>query len=527
MAQCFINSRGKTRARVAVRLVADSILLGLCAVVAGCGPAPAKSDGIEPPASNERAKKQPDTFRDPAPPAVRPIEPMEPPAARPHPRVRNYGPPKPLLADAVTHDWTSFLGPTHNAASSETKLLKEWPEGGPAAVWELKKGTGYTSPAILGDRLVYFHRIGDEGVVECLNAENGSLYWEFRYPTQFEDRFGYNNGPRASPVIDADHVYIYGAEGRLFCLMLHTGQLVWTRDLSAEFRVPQDFFGVTCTPLVEGDRLIINLGAPGGPCVVAIDKNNGALVWGAGTKWGPSYASPVPAVLHGQRRVLVFAGGESRPPTGGLICLDPTNGKIDFEFPWRSHVYESVNASCPVVVDDTVFVSANYFTGSALVKIHPDFTHEPLWTNKSLGTHWMTAVHNDGHFYGFDGHFEDDSAFVCVDASDGKTKWRHEPQWEDVMVIRGQERRGTMGTFRACLLQVDGSFLCLGERGHLLWMDLSPDGFEIKQRAWLFQARETWALPVLSRGLLYVCQNSPGIINRESPRLLCYDLRAE
>jgi outer membrane protein assembly factor BamB len=369
--------------------------------------------------------------------------------------------------------------------------------------------------------------MGSEAIVECLHPETGEFYWEFRYPTQFEDRFGYNNGPRTSPVIDADRVFVYGADGKLFCLKLDTGTVIWKRDLAAEFHLPQDFFGVSCTPLVEKDLLIINVGAKGGPCVAAFDKSTGKQVWGAGDQWGPSYASPVPALIHGQRRVLVFAGGESRPPTGGLLCIDPANGEIDFEFPWRSRVYESVNASCPVVVDDRVFISANYFTGSAMLRIRPDFTHEQLWTNKELGTHWMTSVYKDGYVYGFDGHFEQDAAFLCLDATTGKTMWRQEPEWEEVIKIRGQERRGMMGPYRACLLQVDGSFLCLGEFGHLMWMDLSPQGYTITQRAWPFQARETWAVPVLSRGLLYLSQNTRGMINQEAPRLLCYDLRAD
>ena len=176
-----------------------------------------------------------------------------------------HGKPKPLPAGAVTHDWTSFLGPTHNGVSTETRLLHKWPKGGPKLVWEMKKGTSYTSPAISGDRLVFFHRIGNEERVECLHRETGERYWTFSYPTQFEDRYGYNNGPRASPVIDGDHVYTYGAEGKLHALKLETGQLYWKRDLRAEFKLPQDFFGVASTPLIEGDLLIINVGAPGGP----------------------------------------------------------------------------------------------------------------------------------------------------------------------------------------------------------------------------------------------------------------------
>ncbi|MCY3758842.1 MAG: PQQ-binding-like beta-propeller repeat protein, partial [Acidobacteria bacterium] len=121
---------------------------------------------------------------------------------------------------------------------------------------------------------------------------------------------------------------------------MESGAVHWKRHLSREFRVPQDFFGVASTPLVEGNLLIVNVGAHGGPSVIALDKATGKLVWETGDRWGPSYASPVPATVRDKRRIFVFAGGESRPPTGGLLSIDPANGEIDFRFPWRSRSYE-------------------------------------------------------------------------------------------------------------------------------------------------------------------------------------------
>ena len=118
--------------------------------------------------------------------------------------------PKPLAQDAVTHDWPAFLGPTHNAISTETRLSRRLP---PPLVWEFTRGTGYASPAIAGERLVFLHRLGNEEIVECLHAETGATNWQFRYPTDFEDRYGYNNGPRSSPVIDAARAYTVGAQG--------------------------------------------------------------------------------------------------------------------------------------------------------------------------------------------------------------------------------------------------------------------------------------------------------------------------
>jgi outer membrane protein assembly factor BamB len=442
------------------------------------------------------------------------------------PAVKLHSKPKPLAPDAVTHDWKSFLGPTHDGVSTETRLEKRWPPNGPKLVWEMQKGTGYSSPAISGDRLVYFHRTGNQERVECLHPETGSYHWSFTYPTQFEDRYGYNNGPRASPVIDGEFVYTYGAEGKLHCLRLRSGEVVWKRDLSAEYKVPQDFFGTATTPLVEGNLLIINVGAPGGPTVVGLDKATGRQVWASGKEWGPSYASPTPATVHGKRRVFVFAGGESNPPSGGLIALDPKTGAIDFTFPWRSRSYESVNASSPVVVGNQVFISATYRTGSALLNVLPDGKHEVAWKSPEIGTHWNTAIHRDGYLYMFDGRNEPDASLVCVELKTGKVVWRETPEWDETILVNNRPTSARMGTYRGTLLYADGHFLALGELGHLLWLDLTPKGYKELARTRLFTARETWSTPVLSRGLLYISQHGRDFATNTPARLLCYDLRS-
>ncbi len=426
---------------------------------------------------------------------------------------------RPLASDAVTSDWPTFLGPSHNGVSTETRLNRELP---PPLIWEFARGTGYASPAVAGERLVFEHRVGDEEIVECLHAETGASQWQFRYATAFEDRYGYNNGPRSSPIIDGERVYTMGAEWKMHCLELTSGELMWNRDLRAEYAVQQDFFGTASTPLVEGQLLIVNVGAPGGPSVVGFDKTTGDEVWRAGTEWGPSYASPVPALVHGRRRVFVFAGGESSPPTGGLMSIDPATGRVDFTFPWRSRSFESVNASCPVVFDNKVFISSSYRKGSALVEVLPDFTHRVVWTTQDFGLHFNTAIYRNGYLYGFDGRNEGDASLACVDAATGRVVWREAPEWTETVETLTE----VTGTYRGSLMAVDGAFLCLGELGHLLWLNLTPGGYEEVSRAWLFAARESWVLPVLSRGLLYVSQNARGLLRETDPRLLCYDFRA-
>jgi outer membrane protein assembly factor BamB len=463
---------------------------------------------------------------DPAPPVVNKLAPQAASAPAKHPDVTFHQAPKPLSPTAKSGDWPWFLGPSHDMRSTETNLLTAWPKEGPPLVWEMKRGTGYASPSILGDHLVYLHRNDDEEIVECLKADSGERFWRFAYPTTYQDTYGYNNGPRASPVIDGEHVYTYGAQGKLHCLELATGRVIWKRDVNGEFGVPQDFFGTATTPLLEGNLLIVQVGAPKGPSVVAFDKETGQLKWAADANgWGPSYASPVPATIQGQRRVFVFAGGKSRPPSGGLICLDPKNGKVDFTFPWRSKTVESVNASCPVVDGNNVFISATYQTGGAMLAIQPDFTFKELWRSDDFGVHFMTPILKDGYLYGFDGRHDINSALVCFEAKTGKEMWRETPRWKEKVMQKGQEREIEVGDFRGSLLEADGHFFCLGEAGHLQCWDLTPQGMKEISRAWLFAAMETWTPLVLSRGLLYVVQNHKDQINDAPARLMCFDLR--
>ena len=429
--------------------------------------------------------------------------------------------PTSLAPDAVTHNWTSFLGPSHNGVSTETPLRRDLP---PPLVWELAKGSGYASPAIVGDRLLFIHRLDDEEVVECVHAETGASRWRFRYPTTYEDRYGYNNGPRSSPVVDGDRVLTVSAGGRLHCLDLETGGEVWRRDFRTEYDVPQDFFGTASTPLVEGRVLIVNVGGPRGACVVGFDTATGQERWRAG-EWGPSYASPVPATIHGQRRIFVFAGGKSQPPSGGLLSIDPATGTVDFAVSHRSRTYESVNAACPVVFGNHVFISASYRAGGSLVEVRPDFTHRVVWTTQDFALHFNTPIYCDGYLYGFDGRNQGDTSLACVDAMTGHVVWREVPTWTETFEQNGQTRESVLGTARGSLLAVDGQFVCLGEFGHLIWMDLTATGYTEISRTWLVAARESWTLPVLSRGLLYVTQNTRDLINGTPPRLLCYDLR--
>jgi outer membrane protein assembly factor BamB len=140
--------------------------------------------------------------------------------------------------------------------------------------------------------------------------------------------------------------------------------------------------------------------------------------------------------------------------------------------------------------------------------------------------HWMNPVYFDGHLYGIDGEREDNSRLVCVSADTGEEKWSERIEWTDEFLGKRFNRPALkQGILRASLLRVDGRFLCLGEFGSLLWLDLSPAGCKVLERTQLFYAQNTWSLPVVSHGLLYVSQHGKDI-DEKPPRIICYDLRA-
>jgi len=436
----------------------------------------------------------------------------------------------PLAAGARAGDWPRFLGLEDRPVSAETKLNHELPAGGPPLVWECEKGESYASPAIVGERLLLFHNTGGKETLDCLEAATGKRWWRESYAVDYRDDFGYGSGPRAAPVVSGGKVVTFGVASRLVCRELETGKLLWEHDCEKEYEVPKYFFGSGATPLVVDGLVVVNLGGGGERCVAAFDLGSGALKWTTKHEWGQSYASPIPWEVRGKKRVLVFAGGKSEPSTGGLLNIDPATGVTDEPFFWRARRYPSVNAASPVVCGPgRVFITHAYVdrdspcNGGVMLEAGPDMKFAAVWKAEDFRAHWTTPVYHEGHLYGFSGEKDRQCELVCHAASDGARKWARRfdfplkyPTGEEIPV----------GLFRGSLLRVDGSFLCLGEWGTLCWLDLKPEGAKVESSAQLFVATQSWTLPALSRGLLYVSQNEPDRQTGKPSRLLCYDLRA-
>lgn len=436
-----------------------------------------------------------------------------------------HAPPNPLPNRAATEDWPHFLGPHFNATTKESALLDLWPKEGLKIVWEMKSGDGYACPVVAGGRLVYFHRVDGRETVDCLDPETGRRFWRFDYPVEYEDRYGFSPGPRSSAVIEEARVYTAGVTAVLHCLDLATGKVIWRRDLMQEFKIPQYFFGYGPTPFVWKDRVVVNVGGKvkdgrAGTCVAAFDKVSGKTRWEVEDAWGASYASPIVTRLQGREVALVIAAGESRPSHGGLLTIDPQEGRVLDRFPWRARAYESVIAGTPVVLDETrVFISECYEKGGVMLEFGTDLKSQPRWTARGFGLHWMMPLVIDRHLYGFAGRNPPDTEFKCVDAETGTFAWSDDTRFQ----VDGRIN----SFFRATLLQAGRRVFCLGEDGLFAEFELSPKGVITRQRLRLFSAPSSWTLPALHRGLLYVAQNERDAVGGKSKRIICYDFRGE
>src|SRR5580704_2077600 len=224
-------------------------------------------------------------------------------------------------------DWPQFLGPTRNGVYANNDLADTWPADGPPVVWKKPVGQGFSGPVVSQKKLISFHRLNDRETVECLDAATGKQLWLFDYPTAYRDDFGFDAGPRATPDISDGRVYSFGAEGMLHCLDFQTGKKLWSVNTKSQFAAPKGFFGMACSPLVEGNAVLLNIGGKDGAGIVAFDKATGKLLWRASNDEA-SYSSPAVATVHGKRRAFFFTRHT-------VTALDPADGKIEFEFPWR------------------------------------------------------------------------------------------------------------------------------------------------------------------------------------------------
>jgi outer membrane protein assembly factor BamB len=385
-------------------------------------------------------------------------------------------------------DWPQFLGPDRNGVYKGPPLAETFGAGGPRVVWRKQVGQGFSGPVVAQDRVILFHRVGDREIVESFDVKTGASQWQHAYPTAYRDDFGFDEGPRAVPVVSGGIVYTFGAEGQLHAVDLATGKRLWSEDTMKRFGVPKGFFGAGGSPLVENGRVIANIGGRNAG-IVAFDAKTGKVLWTA-TEDAASYSSAAGATISGKRYAVFFT-------RNGLAGLDPANGQVQFQRPWRARQAASVNAATPVVVGDLIFISAEYGPGAGVLRWDGSQLTQ-LWASDDvLSNHYSTSVYHDGILYGFHGRQEFNPSFRAVEMRTGKVRWSEE-------------------RFRAGSVTLAGDRLVIvRETGELILAAATPEAFRPVARAQVLPATLR-AYPALDNGFLYV---------RNENTLICLDLR--
>lgn len=381
-----------------------------------------------------------------------------------------------LGSSLAAADWPQFLGPARNGIYVGAPLNERWPAGGPRVLWRKQIGQGLSGPVVAGSRLILFHRLDDREIVDALDAMTGAAQWRHTYPTTYRDDFGFDEGPRAVPVVADGIVYTYGAEGKLHAVELSTGKPLWSVDAMRQFDVEKGFFGAAGSPLVDAGKVLANIGGRKGG-IVAFDAKSGRVVWTATTD-AASYSSGVAVTLEG-RRYAIFLTRDA------LVGLDPATGEERFRRSWRARQAASVNAATPLVVGSSIFVSAEYGPGAGVLRFDGTRLVDVWTSNDVLSNHYATSVHHEGRLFGFHGRQEFGPVFRAVDFQTGKVLW-------------------STGRFGAGTVTLAGNRLVLvRETGELVIASSSGASFQQIASASILPATIR-AYPALADGVLYM-----------------------
>ncbi|MFQ5602214.1 MAG: PQQ-binding-like beta-propeller repeat protein [bacterium] len=383
-------------------------------------------------------------------------------------------------------DWPQWRGRQRDGVSRETGILKNWPESGPKVVWQAPSGDGYSGISVSDGRL--FTMYGDAGaeVVVCLDAGSGRELWRFQSEARvYRNSFG--NGPRSTPTVDGEAVYTLGATARLYALNVKNGDKIWSHDLKAEYGAQIPTWGVACSPLVDGNLLLVDVGGRGDYGVIAFNKFNGKVVWKSKTSL-PGYSSPVAVSVGGVKQILFFTGA-------ALISVAPENGKKYWSVPWRTSY--NVNAATPIfIAPDRVFISSGYNVGGAVQQmevVNGRVTVREIWKNRVMRNHFSSSILVGSHLYGFD-----EGTLRCVDVNDHRSQW------------------AKRGFGKGALFYADGHLIVLSERGKLLLIKATPENYLEVASAQVLRGR-CWTVPTLAGGKLYV---------RNQKAMLCLEFSA-
>lgn len=412
--------------------------------------------------------------------------------------------PRPKTPLKSGENWPRWRGAGGQGIAGPTRLPQAWPEEPLQPFWIAPLGTGWSSPVVAEGRVVITDRKGGKERTAALDAETGKLVWERSHAVDFNPHdvgLRHGNGPKSTPLIDGGRVYSLGIAGWLDCLDLKTGEVVWHVNLPERFGrherlpggrayvngvdnvivpigvgqgAPVPLFGYTGSPALVDELLIVSVGGERGGTIMAFRAETGEVAWQA-LHENVSYSSPIVATVAGRKQIVVMTG----PHVTGI---DPQDGRVLWKHPFQIQYDESIGT--PVAAGDLVIVTATSRPLTAL-KISEDgdeFAAKVAWENRDLTSYLSSMLILDGRVYGMN----DGGEFVCVGLDDGKTAW-----------IGGHH-----GYYCTPVL-ADSRLLCLNERGELLVIAASPEGYRELGQSRLADD-ETWTSPAVTGSRIYI-----------------------
>lgn len=366
--------------------------------------------------------------------------------------------------------WPQWRGPNRDGISKETGLLKQWPADGPPLVWKAAgAGRGYSSFSIADGKLYTMGLRGDREFIVAFDVATGKEAWATPHGSAFRNDRG--DGPRGTPTVDGDRVYALGGNGDLSALDARTGKIVWSKNVLKAFGGENITWGISESPLVLGNKVLVNPGGPGAS-IVALNKADGSLIWKSQSD-GAGYSSGVPMEINGSTQVVFFTSERA-------VGLDAKDGRLLWDYSRPSN--RTANVATPIVRANRVFISSDYGTGGGVVEIKPDNKAQEIWFTKDMRNHHSSSVLIGDYLYGFSS-----AILTAIKFDTGEIAWR------DRSVGKGS------------LVYADGNLYCFSENGVVGLVEATPNGYKEYGRFRLPQNElPTWTHPVVAGGRLYL-----------------------
>ena len=388
----------------------------------------------------------------------------------------------PIAPVSSASSWSDFRGPNRDGRYTAGPIRTNWPREGLPRLWKQPVGGGYASFVVADGRAFTIEQRRDQEVVAAYDVKTGRELWTNAWNASFEESMG-GDGPRATPTYHDGHVYALGAEGELRVLDAAKGTVVWRRNILSDNGASNVSWGMSASPLIVDDKVVVLPGGTRGNSIVAYNKATGDPVWQS-LNDEASYTSPMLVTLGGVPQILAVTATR-------VVGLTAETGALLWEYPWST--FNGINVAQPIVFThngrDRIFMSASYGHGAAVFELTPSSAAEgrahrlqatTVWENERMKNKFTSSVLHKGHIYGLD-----ESILASVNAETGELNWKGGRYGYGQLVLAGDH------------------LVVLTEDGDVVLVNATPSRHEEVARFPAIEGK-TWNHPVIADGKLLV-----------------------